>query len=141
MCRDANASDVLLRVKQEAPQPVSPAVAQTFTGSPFVHTPAEPGPPHTVLPKTKAETAASMPKTQSGQTRPRSDSVQAGVARMAAAAKARREAREREAREGGASSSAAANEADDEVEVTGTRSREEREDELRQSTTPTTPTD
>ena len=41
-----------------------------------------------------------------------------------------------EAREGGPSSSAAADEAEDEVGVTGTRSREEREDELRQRAVP-----
>ena len=93
-------------------------------GSPFVHTPAAPGPPHTQLPKTKAETVAELPKSK----KPRAGSVQAGIQKMAAAA---RERREREAGSAGAGPSNMADEADDEVECVGSRTREDRDAELR----------
>jgi hypothetical protein len=98
-------------------------------GSPFVHTPAAPGPPRTQLPKTKAETVAELPKSKSAiGKKPRAGSVQAGIQKMAAAA---RERREREAGSAGAGPSNMADEADDEVECVGSRTREDRDAELR----------
>ena len=89
---------------------------------------------HAILPKTKAETQAAAPKTKSaiGKQPLRKNSIQASIQRMAAAARERHEAREaREAVSGAGPSSAAADEAD-EVEVTGVRSRADRDAKLRE---------
>ena len=127
-CKDAKAADVLTLVKQEAPPPATPATAQTFAGSPFVYTPAAPGPPRTELPKSKVESKAE-PKTKSaiGKQPMRRDSILASIARMSKAAAAKCEAQEAEA----GPSSVAAPAADDEVECTGERTRKDRDAELR----------
>ena len=96
-----------------------------------MHTPAAPGPPRTQLPKTQAETQAELPKPKSaiGKT-VRRDSPLACVQRLNAAAKERREAREGE----GAGSSGAGPSGlspDDDVEYVETRTREDRDEELR----------
>ena len=75
---------MLLKVKTEAPAPAPIGIAQAFTGSPFVYTPAMPAPPRTILPQPTAPPAAQPPaKCKRG--------VQAGIARMADAARVRRE--------------------------------------------------
>ena len=141
-CIAAKGSDLLLMIKQEAPPPADPAAAQTFAGSPFVHTPIAPGPPRTALPKTMAETKVEKPRGAAGKKpaakKPRKGDLRAGMARMSAAMAAKRSEREalQATAQGGAgpssspgpSSSAAAD--DDEVQVTGERTREDRDAEL-----------
>ena len=78
-------------------------------------------------------TAAEMPKSKSAiGKKPRRDSWLAAVQRQAAATKERREAREAAEAGNGAGPSGVSVDEADEVECVGTRTREDRDKELRQ---------